>query len=272
MMIKTFQNIVTVIQARMSSTRLPGKVMLKVMNRPVLSLMVERVQKSRLAGTIVVATSVNSEDDIIAEMCKRENIICFRGHATDLLERHYRAALEYDADVIIKIPSDCPLIDPEIIDRIVELFIKHQSNYDYLSNLHPASYPDGNDVEVFSFKMLYKAYKEAGKDFEREHTTPFMWNNDKRFNIGNVEWETGFNYSLSHRFVLDYMEDYEFIKTIYEILYPSNPEFRIDDILRLLELKPEVKAINRHLRGINWYKDHLSEIKINQFKPVSIAV
>lgn len=271
-MIKTFQNIVTVIQARMSSTRLPGKVMKSVINRPLLSLMLERVQRARLAGTIVVATTQNRDDDIIAELCRNDNINCFRGHSTDLLERHFKAALMYDADVILKIPSDCPLIDPDIIDRIIELFIKNQNRYDYLSNLHPATYPDGNDVEVFSFRTLYRAYKEADKDFEREHTTPYMWNADKKFKTGNVEWETGLNYSLSHRFVLDYTEDLEFIRRIYEELYSSNPCFGLDDILRLLDNKPGLKTINRHLRGISWYKDHLSELNAGQFNPVGAAV
>jgi spore coat polysaccharide biosynthesis protein SpsF len=260
-MVKNFRKIVTVIQARMGSSRLPGKVMKEVCGKPLLLLMIERVQRASLAGTTVIATTTSSEDDIIADLCAVENIECFRGDPTDLLDRHYKTALKFNADIVLKIPSDCPLIDPEIIDKTIGYYLKNEYLFDYVSNLHPATYPDGNDVEVFSFIALHTAYKEAEKNFEREHTTPYLWNNPHKFRCGNVEWGSGVDYSCSHRFVLDYYEDYQFIKKVYEELYSANPEFKLQDILNLLIDKPEIKSINRHLIGLNWYKNHINELK-----------
>lgn len=271
-MLKRMRKIVTIIQARMSSGRLPGKVMMNVLGKPLLLLMVERVERASLAGTIVVATTVNPEDDVIAGLCEKENINCFRGHPFDLLDRHYKTALEYNADIVLKIPSDCPLIDPEIIGKTIEHYLKHENYYDYVSNLHPASYPDGNDVEVFSFNTLHKSYNEAKKQFEREHTTPYMWNNPDKFEVGNVEWESGLDYSNSHRFVLDYAEDYQFIKRVYEELHTVNPQFELTDILNLLTQKAEIKSINKHLNGINWYRNHMNELKTINVKSNMVSV
>ena len=260
-MINRILNIVTIIQARTGSGRLPGKVMLEAAGKPLLLLMIERVQRSKLAGNIVIATTCEPDDDIIVDLCKNNNINCFRGSTNDLLERHYKAALYYSADVVLKIPSDCPLIDPEIIDKVIEYYLKNRNSLDYVSNLHPATYPDGNDVEVFSFNALYKAYKNAYKEYEREHTTPFIWNNPGIFKTGNVKWETGKNFSKTHRFVLDYSEDYYVIKEILDLLYFTNKAFSLNDILDLLNVYPSIGDINRHLNGIAWYNNYLHEFK-----------
>ncbi|MDH7606129.1 MAG: NTP transferase domain-containing protein, partial [Melioribacter sp.] len=151
--------IVTVIQARISSTRLPGKVMLPVLGKPLLLRMVERVKQSKFIGELVIATSSNSEDDQIELLCLENNLNCFRGDLTDLLDRHYQAGKIYNADAVVKIPSDCPLIDPHIIDAVIKYYIDNSDKYDYVSNLHPATYPDGNDVEVVSFSALERAWK-----------------------------------------------------------------------------------------------------------------
>ncbi|NMB82518.1 MAG: acylneuraminate cytidylyltransferase [Ignavibacteria bacterium] len=259
-------NIVTVIQARISSTRLPGKVLLPILGQPLLIRMVERVMKADLIGTLVIATSTNSEDDQIEELCSRANLNCYRGHLTDLLDRHYQVAKIFNADAIVKIPSDCPLIDHHVIDRVIRLYIDNE-DLDYVSNLHPATYPDGNDVEIFSFQSLEYAWRDATKDFEREHTTPFMWEHNDSFNIGNVEWETGLDLSTSLRFTIDYEEDYIFIKKVFEELYPVNPDFGLNDILRLLEQKPEIVEINHKFAGTYWYDKHLDELKnIDEYK------
>lgn len=263
-MINRLLNIVTIIQARTGSSRLPGKVMLEAAGKPLLLHMIDRVHQAKLAGTIVVATTCEQEDDIIEEICLLNNINCFRGSTNDLLERHYKAALKYSADVVLKIPSDCPLIDPAVIDRVIEYFIKNRNLLDYASNLHPATYPDGNDVEVFSFNALYKAYKNAYKEYEREHTTPYIWNNPGMFRAGNVKWESGMNLSKSHRFVLDYIEDYYAIKEIIERLYYSNQFFSISDILDLLNVFPSIGDINRHLNGKAWYNNYINELNKNR--------
>lgn len=253
--------IVTIIQARSGSTRLPNKILLPLANAPLLYRMYERVAASHLKGIVVIATTTDSTDDKTAELCNEYNINCFRGHPTDLLDRHYQAALKFNADAVVKIPSDCPLIDKDVIDNVIDYFSKNSNKYDYVSNLHPASYPDGNDVEIMSMNALKNAWQSASRDLEREHTTPFLWENPDKFRIGNVEWESGLDYSMSHRFTIDYKEDYDFIKKIYDELYPINNKFALKDILDLLERKPEIKKINEEYCGVNWYRNHLNELK-----------
>lgn len=253
--------IVTIIQARRGSTRLPDKILLPLSGKPLLLRMYERVNFSKTIDKIVIATTTSEKDDKVVEICKSEGIDFFRGSEEDLIERHYKAGLEFGADIIVKIPSDCPLIDYRIIDRVIKFYLDNQDKYDFLSNLHPATFPDGNDVEVIPMGNIKIAYEEAALPFEREHTTPFIWERPDRFRIGNVKWETGLDYSMSHRFTIDYPEDYEFIKKVYDELYYKNPEFSLDDILKLLEEKPGIKKINEKYAGVNWYRNHLDELK-----------
>jgi spore coat polysaccharide biosynthesis protein SpsF len=245
----------------MNSTRLQNKVVMSLAGKPLLIRLVERVKSSVLSGTVVVATTKLSEDDIIVDLCKKENILFTRGHPTNLLDRHLKTGLLYNADVIVKIPSDCPLIDPSVITKVIQHFLLNQDKYDYVSNLHPASYPDGNDVEVFTMEALKVAWLDAKKDYELEHTTPFFWENPNIFRIGNVFWEAGLDYSMSHRWTIDYLEDYTFIKTVFDELYLTNPNFGLYDILNLLEEKPYIKLLNNKYAGVNWYRKHLTELK-----------
>ncbi len=260
-------NIVTVVQARTSSSRLPNKILLSIKGKPLLLRMLERVKTSKYAKSIVVATSADKEDDPIEKLCKENNLEFYRGSSHDLLDRHYQVAKLFDADAVVKIPSDCPLIDPAAIDTVIQHFLENIDKYDYVSNLHPATYPDGNDVEIMSFKTLKTAWMEAAKDFEREHTTPYIWENKDKFRIGNVEWETGLDYSTTHRWTIDYEEDYLFIKTVYEKLFDINPNFGINDILNLLKEKPYIYKINEKHLGKYWYENHLDELNnINEYK------
>ncbi|MCJ8211491.1 glycosyltransferase family protein [Mucilaginibacter sp. RS28] len=245
----------------MRSTRLPGKVMMPILGQTLLSRMIERLQMVKHRATILVATSLDPMDDAIENETALLGLPCFRGSENNLLERHYQAALLHKAHVVLKIPSDCPLIDPAAIDEVLGFYLAHADKYDYVSNLHPATWPDGNDVEVMSIDCLAKAYWEAGKPLELEHTTPYIWENPDDFRIGNVVWETGLDYSMSHRFTIDYEADYEFIKRVFEELYPINPQFSCGDILNLLEQKPEIYQINAAYAGVNWYRNHLDELK-----------
>lgn len=254
-------NIAVIVQARTGSTRFPAKILKPILNKPILMLMLERVQYSHYGKNIIVATTDEDEDNVIVDLCIQNNIKCFRGNPIDLLDRHFKSALVVDADIAVKIPSDCPLIDPSVIDKVIGFYVENQDRYDFVSNLHPATYPDGNDVEVMSLKTLERAWREAEKPYEREHTTPYIWDNPDKFRIGNVEWETGLNYSISHRWTLDYQADYEFIKAVYEELYEDNPFFGINDILALLERKPGLKQINAEYAGINWYRNHIDDLK-----------
>jgi len=245
----------------MGSSRLPGKVLLPVAGEPLMLKMFERVSFSKYAGIIVIAITDEESDNQLYKLCTQNGIKVFRGNLFDLLDRHFKVAKKFNAEVVLKIPSDCPLIDPGIIDKVILYYINNKEKFDFVSNLHPATYPDGNDVEVMNFKTLEDAWMNANKDFEREHTTPYIWENPDKFRIGNVEWETGKNYSMTHRFTIDYKEDYEFIKRIYEELYPVNKRFGLNDILNLLEAKPEIKKINDMYAGVNWYRNHLGELK-----------
>jgi spore coat polysaccharide biosynthesis protein SpsF len=253
--------ILTLIQARTGSTRLPGKILLPLASEPLLIRMVERVKRSKLCGTVMVATTTDTADNEVESLCHSAAIPCFRGHPSNLLDRHYMAAKEFGADLVLKIPSDCPLIDPAIIDRGIRFFIDHPGKFDYVSNLHPATWPDGNDVEIMSFLALEKAWKEATRDLEKEHTTPYLWENPDTFRIGNFAWETGKDYSMSHRWTIDYPEDYQFIKQVYAELYNGNPCFGLNDILDLLEKRPDIFDLNSRYAGVNWYRNHLSELK-----------
>ena len=253
--------IAVIVQARMRSTRLPGKVMLPLAGRPLLHRMLERVLAARIPFELAVATSTVPADDPIRDLCGQLGIRCFSGDEADLLDRHYRCAREMGADIVVKIPSDCPLIDPQVIDAVLTVFLGECTRYDYVSNLHPATFPDGNDVEVMSFRALELAWRSATKEYEREHTTPFLWDNPERFVIGNVTFPGGQNYALTHRWTIDYPEDYEFISAIYgHLWHEDKPIFSMHDILNLLDRNPELAAINSRYAGVNWYRNHLHEL------------
>ncbi len=260
-MTHTQPHIVTIMQARQGSSRLPGKVTLPLMGKPLFMRQLERMKAARLCGTLVVATTTSPEDDSIASLCVTEGIPCFRGHATDLLDRHYQLAREYRADIVLKIPSDCPLIDPRVIDKVIGFFLDNRHLYDYVSNLHPATYPDGNDVEIMPFNTLEQAWMQAEKLFEREHTTPYIWERPELFRIGNVTMDSGDDYSLVHRWTIDYEEDYRFIKAVYEALYEKDNLFSLESILELLRRRNDIYTINAGRAGVNWYRNHLDELK-----------
>ncbi|MEL6822805.1 MAG: glycosyltransferase family protein [Calditrichota bacterium] len=252
-------NVVTVIQARRGSSRLPDKVLRDICGKPLLIRMVERVKAATLAGTVVVATTTHKQDDRIEEVCNSEDILCFRGNELNLLDRHFQAGKAFDADAVVKIPSDCPLIDPKIIDQVIGKYLTDPEAYDYVSNLHPPTWPDGNDVEIMSMEALAAALNEAKLEHHLEHTTPFLWMNPEKFRIANVRWETGLDYSESHRWTIDYEEDYLLIASVYDELYPQKPLFGLEDILNLLTAHPEINAVNRAYLGEGWFKSYLQE-------------
>jgi spore coat polysaccharide biosynthesis protein SpsF len=254
-------DVVTIIQARTGSSRLPGKVMLPLGGRTVLARLLERVRASRLAGEVVVATTTNRADDPIATQAARLGVAVVRGHPTDLLDRHYQAARALGPRYVVKIPSDCPLIDPAVIDRVVGWSLAQADSPDYVSNLHPATHPDGNDVEVMAFPALEIAWAEARQDHEREHTTPFLWDQPGRFRLGNVRWETGLDCSRTHRYVLDYPEDYAVIRELDRELSRRDPWFGVARAVDWLDRHPRIAALNARYRGVNWYRHHLGSLR-----------
>ncbi|HXQ29145.1 MAG TPA: glycosyltransferase family protein [Gemmatimonadales bacterium] len=244
--------VVTVVQARSASTRLPSKVLLPLGGQTVLERLLERVQRARLRGVVVLATTADPRDDRFEGLACAAGVLCYRGHATDLLDRHYQAARLLGAGHVVKIPSDCPLIDPAVIDRVLGTYFE-AGCFDYVSNLHPPTYPDGNDVEIASIRALEAAWREAAEPEEREHTTPFLWRRPERFRSGNVRWEAGVDCSQSHRVVLDYREDYDAIAAVFDGLHGTTPWFGVADVVRFLDEHPEIAALNAHRRGDSWY-------------------
>jgi spore coat polysaccharide biosynthesis protein SpsF len=254
--------VVAVVQARLSSSRLPGKILLPLVGAPLLERMLERVRAARELDDVVVATTVDPADEPVRALCSRVGVRVYSGHPTDLLERHLRAVEGMDADVVAKIPSDCPLIDPVVIDRVTRFYRENAGRYDFVSNLHPATYPDGNDVELVSLSLLARAAREATRPHEREHTTPFFWDQPDRFRIGNVVWDAGRDLSMTHRLTIDYPEDYALVASVYQALHvPGAPLFSLEDIVDYLDGHPRVFALNQRYAGVNWYRHHLGELR-----------
>ncbi len=236
--------VVAIIQARMGSTRLPGKVMKEILGKPVILWDLERVSHSKLIDEIVVAVPYGKENDVIVDTIKEYNdkIVTTRGSEEDVLDRYYQAAVQTNADVVVRITSDCPLIDPVVIDSVIKQFL--DNDCDYCSNSLTRTYPRGLDTEVFSFKVLENAWNEANKDYEREHVTPYIIENPDKFKLLNVASDI----DLSHlRWTLDTKEDFEFINAVYKRIFPKKQLFLMDDILELLSREPELIDINSHI-------------------------
>lgn len=237
-------NIVAIIQARMTSTRLPGKVLLEVQGKPLLEYQIERVLRSKLLNDIVIATTINDTDNPIVEFCERVGIKYYRGSEHDVLSRYYEAAKKNNADVVVRLTSDCPIIDPVELDKVINTYLTSMDAYDYVSNSLIRSYPRGMDTEVFSFKALEMTYQNATKNYEREHVTPYIYQNESIFEIKNVKYKED---ESKHRWTVDTPEDFELICKIIEELYPLNRNFSLEDILNIFNLYPEWFDINKHI-------------------------
>jgi spore coat polysaccharide biosynthesis protein SpsF len=252
--------VTVVIQARTGSTRLPSKVLLPAAGAPLLQRMVERVCAARLPSEVVIATTTLPADDEICEIARTIGVEAVRGHTTDCLDRHVTAARASAADAVVKIPSDCPLIDPATIDRVIGAFLT-EMDVDYVSNLHPPTWPDGFDVEVMARGALETAWREATRPLDREHTTPFLWDNPERFVTRNVRWETGLDASTRYRLTLDYHEDYAVIRGLYDELWSPHRHFTLAEILAVLDARPALHAHNAMHLGTSWYRNHPGELK-----------
>jgi glutamate-1-semialdehyde 2,1-aminomutase/spore coat polysaccharide biosynthesis protein SpsF len=230
--------VVAIIQARMGSSRLPGKSMAEIERRPMLWHVIDRVKRAKLIDRVVVATSTSASDDAIAIMCREIGVPCYRGSEDDVLDRFYAAARAESAAQVVRITADCPLIDPEIVDRVVRRF--QRGDVDYVSNAMVRSYPDGLDTEIFSFAVLERAWREATRTSEREHVTPYL--RSEKFRTANVEDDPPRFYD-HYRWTVDETADLEFVRKVYAA-FRERESFGMDDILRLLEENPELKTMN----------------------------
>lgn len=243
-----------IVQARMGSTRLPGKVMMDICGRPMLWHVINRLRHAETLDSIVVATSERRLDDKIEEFCRSEDVPCFRGSEKDVLDRYYQAAKWIGADVIVRITADCPLIDPEVVDSVVNKYL--ECKCDYASNSELRTYPDGLDTEVFSFDALKRAWREARMMSEREHVTPYIRNNKTIFTSAEVFQERDLS---SLRWTVDEPEDFDFVRNIYERLYRSDRVFLMDEVVNLLRENPKLIEINEGFERNEGYLRSIQE-------------
>ena len=226
----------------MGSTRLPGKVLKDIGGKTMLARVVLRTKQARLLHEAVVATTAAAKDDDIVEECRRFDFSFFRGEEHDVLDRYYQTALAYKYDVIVRITSDCPLIDPKVIDSVIDEFLSKKP--DYASNVLKRSYPAGLDVEVMTISVLEQAWREAEQSYERIHVTPFIYQNPDLFHLLRVGGEIDYSH---YRWTVDTPEDLAFVRTIYK-RFGNTDNIGWEEVLRLLESEPELADINRHIQ------------------------
>lgn len=235
---------VAIIQARMGSTRLPGKVLKKVLDKPLLSFQLERVKRTTRIDDIVVATTNEKIDDGIVHFCKSQKVHVFRGAEEDVLSRYYEAAVKHKADIIVRLTSDCPLIEPAIIDQVIQLYLDKQP-IDYVSNTYnKRTFPRGLDTEVFSFQALKKAHQGAVLQRDREHVTAYIYSNKNSFQLAAFSQANDYSH---HRWTVDTDEDFELVSRILKTIYPTNPTFTMENVIQLLKENPSWVHINAHI-------------------------
>lgn len=238
-------NTVAIVQARMTSTRLPGKVLLEVLGRPMLSYQLERVAKVTAIDRIVIATTTNATDDPVAAFAAAGGLGLHRGSETDVLGRFQGAAAAYDAEVVVRLTGDCPLADPDVIALLLRRYSEAEPACDFVTNAIPRSYPAGLDAECFSRDALEIAAAEASDDYDREHVTPFLYRNPDRFRPLSIVCEPNLS---EERWTLDEPDDFQLIRRILETLYPARPDFRMADVLALLDARPDWRALNQSVQ------------------------
>lgn len=240
-----------IIQARMSSSRLPGKVLRKIKQKPMLHYVIKQVNASKLIDEIIIATTTEKEDNSIINYCIKKKIKYFRGSKLDLLDRYYQCAKKYNCNPIVRITSDCPLVDPQVIDKIISEFLKKK--YDYISNNlekikgkwenSMCNYPQGMTVEISTFNALEKAWKKAKKPSEREHVFPYIQFNPKKFKVDRIKYHK----DLSHiRCTVDRINDLKFVREIYNLI-PNKNYITISDIEKIVNQNPKLVSINNKI-------------------------
>ena len=257
--------IVAIVQARMGSTRLPGKVLKPIMGKPMLWYLVKRLERTAYVDKVVVATSEEKDNDVIRDFCKQYSINCFSGSENDVLDRFYKAAKQYNSDVVIRITGDCPLLDPGLIGEMLKEFIT-SNQYDHYGvacgagasteEFNGHRYPDGLDAEIFKFSVLETAWNKAKDQLEREHVTPFIWRRPELFSLGTKTSPK--DYSLM-RWTVDNKVDFEVVEEIYKNLYPNKPDFGLKDILEFFNTHSELQDKNKHFIGDEGYGKFFKE-------------
>ncbi len=243
---------VVIIQVRMGSTRLPGKVLKKLNGITVLESLLNQLNYSKLLNDKIIATTSNLEDDVIVNFCKSKEIKCFRGSQDDVLDRYYNCAKKFSINTIIRITSDCPLMDPQVVDDVIDFYLKN--SYDYVNNFYKRTYPYGNDVEIFSLKVLEKVWEKATKPSEREHVTPYIYNNPDEFSLGWIENKE--NLSEFH-WTVDRKEDLIFVQKIFKKI--SKRPILMKDIIDVIKDDPSLLEINKNTNPNEGYLKSIKE-------------
>ncbi|MDE1817931.1 MAG: glycosyltransferase family protein [Thaumarchaeota archaeon] len=265
------KKITAIIQARMGSTRLPGKVLLEIERHPMLYHVIKQVRASKIIKEIIIATTIEQEDDVIAEYCKKNTVKYFRGSKKDLLDRYYQCAKKFRCDPVVRITSDCPLIDPTLIDKVIGKFMN--GSYDYVANNlekvddkwqnATCNFPQGMTVEVSSFEALEKAWKEAKKPSEREHVFPYVQFNPKLFKVSNLKNRVDFSFI---RCTVDRKDDLSFVREIYSRVSKRKKFVSIKDILKIVKKEPELVKINNKIPFDEGYRKSLEEDKTSTYR------
>ena len=244
--------VIAIIQALMSSTRLPGKVLMPLAGQPVLGHVVERIRACQTIADVVVATSSDATDDDIEAWCKSVGVSCYRGSLNDVLDRYYQAGLLHAADAVVRITADCPAIDPTIVDEVVHGYLAGGYEFYGLAG----EFPDGLDCTVFAFSALARAWREAALPSEREHVGPYIEKHPEIFKSGGLKKFSG----LSHyRWTLDEPRDYEFLQRVFTRLYQQGQIFLASDVLALMENEPELMQLNSDIVRNEGYLKSLIE-------------
>jgi len=233
--------VAAIVQARMGSTRLPGKVMMDVLGRPLLARVIERAQAIPGVERVILATTADPRDQPLIALAGARGIAAFAGSEDDVLDRYYQAARQFEVEVVVRITADCPLLDPGVSGAVLARFLR--GDVDYASNTHPPTFPDGLDTEVFSFAALARAWRDASLPSEREHVTAYLWKNPDRFRLANVSNNADLS---AERWTVDEAQDLEFVRAIYAAL--GQPVFGMADVLHVLEQHPELRELNSALK------------------------
>jgi spore coat polysaccharide biosynthesis protein SpsF len=247
--------VIAVLQARTGSSRLPGKVMADLAGKPLLARVIERAQVVPGVHIVVVATTQAERDRPILELANACGAKAYAGSEEDVLDRYYQAARQFGGEVVVRLTADCPLLDPGVSARVLERYLK--GDVDYASNTLAPTFPDGLDTEVFSFAALERAWRESGLASEREHVTPYIWKNPLKFRLAGITDEVN---RSGLRWTVDEAQDLEFVRAVYKHLYrDGEPPFGMDEVLALLETKPELKAMNTGFLRNEGYAKSLRE-------------
>ncbi|WP_102692921.1 cytidylyltransferase domain-containing protein [Rummeliibacillus pycnus] len=234
--------VIAIIQARMGSTRLPGKILKEVNGKPLLLHQINRLKHSKLIDQLVIATTIEKQDDLIEDFCKKYNVSFFRGSENDVLARYYEASEQFGGDVIVRLTSDCPIIDPDIVDKTIQYYLENQFNY--VSNTIERTYPRGLDTEVFSKKTLDVAYHEATLPRDREHVTAYIYTHPEQFSVGSFKENVDYS---KYRWTVDTKEDLQLVQNILKRFNGREDDFTFEEAILLMKENPKWFEINSHI-------------------------